>query len=129
MFGYNIQYFKRCGKMSIKVIFEDIPKSFFDNKTRELHIRTNYTDNIELSQILEHEIEHIVEDSETLKNYENKWLGIAYEWLIKKKWIVVIIGFILSIYLQFYLDQTQCHTALANCESMLNPIFAPVTIR
>jgi len=103
----------------VKVIFENIPASFYDNKTNQLHIRTNYKDLYELSEILEHEIQHIIEDSETLKKYDNKWLGIAYEWLIKKKWIVVIIGFILSVYFQIYLSTTECQTSLMICQERL----------
>lgn len=101
----------------VKIIFENISASFYDNKTKELHIRTNFKDNNELSEILEHEIQHIIEDNNILVDYNNKWLGYAYEYLIKKKWLVVIIGLILSIWLQIYLSETSCQTALTVCRS------------
>lgn len=104
----------------VKVIFENIERSFYDNTKKELHLRENLIGNKEeLAKVLEHETEHIRKDDRILNRFSSKYLNFLYEWLIERKWIIYVILIPASIYLQFYTNNYTLSQALNTCNSEL----------
>jgi hypothetical protein len=98
----------------VKVIFEDIERSYYDNSKKELHLRRNLLTNSKeyedkFAKILEHEIAHIV--------LQKTWLNILYEYKSIIEWIIFLTA--IGLFL-FFMQKYLIYQQLLTCIKILN---------
>jgi len=94
----------------MKVFFEDIKRSYYDNKTNEMHLRKELINNPkELKEVLEHELTHF-----TLKS---TWKNIIFEYNdLFRGALFLILLFLFT----FLLERWIIYQQLVNCVTYIN---------
>jgi hypothetical protein len=106
----------------MKVFFEKIERSYYDNSKNEIHLREELIGNPkELKEVLEHELTHF--------ELKKTWKNIFFEYNDMFKGILfLILLFLFTFFMQKWIvyqqllecaKQINAHTLLVNCSSMV----------